>query len=182
MVVPLGDLYPFIKIAFIKIMAGIVVAILRPAVSFDAPRAAWRWWAPLAAAAVWFWFAELAPWTSTYNPGDIDVVLLIIGAVVTAISAGVGEELFYRRWLQTRVEALLGGWAGITIASFLFAIMHLGSHSSGDFITDLTRVIAFQGSMGLFLGLMWWRYRNLWAIILVHLLANGWGVAVFLVG
>jgi hypothetical protein len=38
-------------------------------------------------------------------------------------------------------------------------------------------VIVVQGSFGLFVGVLWWRYRNLAAIIVVHLISNGWAVA-----
>lgn len=36
-------------------------------------------------------------------------------------------------------------------------------------------------SFGLFLGVLWWRYRNLALIILTHLIVNGWGVALELI-
>lgn len=55
--------------------------------------------------------------------------------------------------------------------------MHLGSHGTGDIVLDVARVIVAQGSFGLFLGVMWWRYRNLTALIIVHIITNGWGVA-----
>jgi membrane protease YdiL (CAAX protease family) len=54
--------------------------------------------------------------------------------------------------------------------------MHLGSHGTGDFLIDVARVIVIQGSFGLFLGIMWWRYRNLTANVIVHVFANGWAV------
>lgn len=47
---------------------------------------------------------------------------------------------------------------------------------------DVARVIAVQGTFGWFLGVLWWRYRNLAVIILAHLISNGWGVVVYLVG
>jgi membrane protease YdiL (CAAX protease family) len=45
--------------------------------------------------------------------------------VLVAVSAGVGEELVYRGYLQTRFTALTGstGWA-ITLQAVLFAIAH----------------------------------------------------------
>lgn len=50
---------------------------------------------------------------------------LAVVALITALTAGVGEELFSRRWLQTRLEAALGGWPGILVASLVFAFMLL---------------------------------------------------------
>ena len=48
-------------------------------------------------------------------------------------------------------------------------------------VIDVAQVIVAQGTFGLFLGIMWWRYRNLLAIILVPIIANGWGVAAALI-
>jgi membrane protease YdiL (CAAX protease family) len=58
--------------------------------------------------------------------------------------------------------------------------MHLGSHGSGAPRLDVARVIVIQGSFGMFVGVMWWRYRNLAAVILIHIISNGWAVAVAL--
>ena len=108
----------------------------------------------------------------------MDPTFLIIAATATALTASVGEELFFRRWLQTRLEAGLGVWAGIGVTSVLFGLMHLGSHGTGQIWLDVAQVIAVQGTFGWFVGVMWWRYRNLTMVILVHLLSNGWGVLV----
>ncbi|WP_309615604.1 type II CAAX prenyl endopeptidase Rce1 family protein [Salinibacterium sp.] len=51
----------------------------------------------------------------------------------------------------------------------------------GQPLLDIARVVVIQGSFGLFLGIMWWRYRNLAAIVVIHVIANGWGVAVVLI-
>lgn len=107
---------------------------------------------------------------------------MLVAAVATAFTAGVGEEPFYRRWLPSRLEAGLGAWTGIIVTVLAFALMHLGSHDTSDLPIDIARVIVVQGSFGLFLGIMWWRYRNLAAIIGVHIIANGWAVAAALIG
>ncbi|SJN37028.1 Abortive infection protein [Micrococcus lylae] len=106
---------------------------------------------------------------------------MIIGATATAVTAGVGEELFFRLWLQTRLEALLGAPAGIALASTFFGLMHLTSHGSGNLMLDVAQVVVVQGTFGLFLGILWWRFRNLWFTILAHLITNGWPVLVWLV-
>jgi membrane protease YdiL (CAAX protease family) len=105
----------------------------------------------------------------------------VLIAVLTALTAGVGEELFYRRWLQTRVEALLGPWAGIILTSVAFALMHLGSHGTGEPLIDIPRLLVTHGSFGLFMGVLWWRYRNLTLIIAAHILYNGWSVGEHLI-
>lgn len=142
---------------------------------------AWRWWMPALAVAVYLVLSQLMPWVSPWDPGEIPLELVIIGALVTAITAGIGEELFFRFWLQTRLEALLGAPAGIALASTAFGLMHLVSHGSGNVLLDIAQVMVVQGTFGVFLGILWWRFRNLWLAILAHLIANGWAVVVWLV-
>lgn len=52
--------------------------------------------------------------------------------------------------------------------------MHLGSHATGDLLFDAASVIVVQGSFGLFMGVIWMRFRNFTAIVTAHVLANGW--------
>lgn len=175
--VPLrGEDYILGKFVLLMLIPGLLLLFVRHAVKIRTCTGLWRWWAPLLVIAVWFSLSQSAPWNPRYDPGDVDPALIIIAAVATAITAGVGEELFFRRWLQTHLEAALGAWAGIGVTSILFGLMHLGSHGTGEVLVDIARVIAIQGSFGWFLGVLWWRYRNLTLIIAVHLISNGWGV------
>lgn len=177
-----GEDYILVKFVLFMVLPAVLLLVVRGSLRIETRPGAWRWWAPLVVLAVWFYLTEVAPWNPPYDPGDVDTGFLIVAAVATAITASVGEELFFRRWLQTRMEALLGAWAGIGVTSVLFGLMHLGSHGSGDLWLDVARVIAVQGTFGWFLGVMWWRYRNLTLVILAHLISNGWGVVVYLVG
>ena len=180
--VPLvGEGYILGKFLLLMLLPAVLLLVVRNSVVIETRPGMWRWWAPLVVVAVWFYLSQLAPWNPSYDPGEIDPVVLIVAALATAITAGVGEELFFRRWLQTRMEALFGAWAGIGVTSILFGLFHLGSHGTGAGWVDAARVIALQGLFGWFLGVMWWRYRNLLMIILVHLLVNGWGVIAYLV-
>lgn len=181
-VVPLqGEDYVLGKFVLLILVPAMLLLVVRRSVKINVRRGAWRWWAPLVVLAIWFYLSQLAPWNPPYDPGDIDISVLIVAAVATAITASVGEELFFRRWLQTRVEAMVGAGAGIGITSVLFGLMHLGSHGTGELWLDVARVIAIQGTFGWFMGVLWWRYRNLAAVILAHLISNGWGVVVYLV-
>lgn len=172
--------YILAKAVLLMALPGLLVLTVRRAVRIHRGSGAWRWWAPAVVVVVWFLLAELAPWNPIYDPGDVDPTFLIIAATATALTASVGEELFFRRWLQTRLEAGLGVWAGIGVTSVLFGLMHLGSHGTGQIWLDVAQVIAVQGTFGWFVGVLWWRYRNLTMVILVHLLNNGWGVLVHL--
>lgn len=170
--------YLLSKAALLTVAAGVVVALLR-GIDIERAQGSWRWWAPAAIVGVWTVLGPAAPWAVPRDFSGIDPLDLLIIATLTALTAGVGEELFYRRWLQTRLEALLGPWPGIIIASCAFALMHLGSHGTGEPLIDIPRLLVTHGSFGLFMGILWWRYRNLSLVIVAHVLFNGWGVGAF---
>jgi membrane protease YdiL (CAAX protease family) len=176
--VPLeGELYILGKLVLFMIIPGVLLLLVRRSVKIQWNWQPSRWWAPAIVVVVWTVLSQIAPWNPRFEMAGLDPTFVVVAAVATALTAGVGEELFYRRWLQTRLEAGLGAWPGIVVASLTFALMHLGSHGTGDIVHDVARVIVVQGSFGLFLGVMWWRYRNLTALIIVHIITNGWGVA-----
>lgn len=169
-------LYVAAKVVLLIIGGAIVVAHWRPVVAFDQPRGAWSGWMPVVVIVAWLALTFLVPWVPRHDFSGLDPIELAVVALITALTAGVGEELFYRRWLQTRLEAVLGGWPGILVASLVFAFMHLGSHGTGDLGRDVVSVVVSQGTAGLLLGVVWWRYRALWAIVAIHVLMNGWPV------
>lgn len=106
-----------------------------------------------------------------------------MAATATALTASIGEEIFYRYWLQTRLEALLGRWPGILLASLLFGLMHVASHGAGlGWGLTVAVVIAGQGVFGIVAGYLWSRYRRLWLPILLHLSSNGLMVVLYLAG
>ncbi|WP_235436417.1 CPBP family intramembrane glutamic endopeptidase [Arthrobacter sp. RIT-PI-e] len=176
--VPLmGETYVLGKLILLMIVPAVLMLAVRGSVSITWGRDSSRWWAPAIVIVVWTLLSQVASWNPGFDLAGLDVAFVLTAAIATAITAGVGEELFYRRWLQTRLEALLGGWPGIVVTSVVFALMHLGSHGTGAPLLDVARVIVVQGSFGLFVGVMWWRYRNLTAIIVVHIISNGWAVA-----
>lgn len=177
---PGPESYLLVKVLLLVLVPTVLLLVVRGAVRIEAPPAGWRWWAPITVVLVWTLLSQVAPWNPRYDPGGIDVATLIITSVAVGLSAGVGEELFYRRWLQTHLEARLGPWPGIALASLLFACMHLASHGTGDFVLDIARAVVNQGSFGLLMGVLWWRYRNLALIIVAHLVVNGWAVAAHL--
>lgn len=174
-----GEEYVLAKAVLLVAVPAVLVLALRGAVRIERRRGAWRWWAPALVVAAWA-LVQLGPWRPASDFSAYDPTTIIVGALATAITAGVGEELFYRRWLQTRLEAILGAWPGIALATTLFALMHVFSHGTGDPIVDVARVVVAQGSFGLFVAIVWWRYRSLAAIIVAHLLINGWGPLVHL--
>lgn len=177
----MGLWYPLAKALLLIGLPLAAVALLRGAVQL--PRSPWQgWWPPLLVLAVWFVLAQLAPWNPPFDGSGYDPAVLVVGALITALTAGFGEELFYRRLLQTRLEALLGAWPGVALASLLFAVMHLGSHGGEHLADGMARVLAVQGSFGLFMGVLWQRYRSLALVVAAHVVMNGWGVLAYFAG
>ena len=178
-----GSVWYFV--AKVVILVGIPAMLVwrsRRDIKIVRPRMAWQWWAPIVIVAVWTILSQASPWITVPTFPGVDLSYLIVAATLTAMTAGVGEELFYRYWLQTRAEALLGRWGGIVLASFAFAIMHLGGDRQGDgLLVEIAAVIIVQGSFGIMLGYLWSKYRNLWLIIAAHVLANGYAVFAYVI-
>ena len=78
------------------------------------------------------------------------------------------EEVFYRRWLQTRWEHIIGRRPAIVLTSLLWAAWHVGIQGTGHLPADLSSAFVNQGVQGLFLGYLWSRYRLMWPILVVH--------------
>lgn len=181
---PLPEDYVLLKGAMFLILAPCAMAAISrfgraPSLAWDRPRVAVPWMLIPVVIAVLHDAVR-----SLVAPSDFasySMEMLIIAAVATAITAGIGEEIFFRRLLQTRLEAVLGRWPGILSSAILFGLMHLPSHGMLQGIgLGTAQVIAVQGTAGVMYGWAWSRYRRLWVPILIHLSVNGTGVVLFL--
>lgn len=130
-----------------------------------------RWKEPLLVVVVWLVFYILSPLSeaATY---EIDFLTLLIGALISLILNAVVEELFYRKWLQSRLEAALGIWPAICVSAVLWALWHTGIQGSGGLIDSTAHALVLHGMMGLFLGYFWAKYRNIWLLIFIHGMMN----------
>jgi len=129
--------------------------------------------APLIIIVVWGYlkfYSPIAQPEGAIEATDLTELLLLvfIGFIINSVL----EEVFYRVWLQTRLEALLGRWPAILLVSMLWSIWHVAIQGSGQWDIDVATVIANHGVTGLFLGYLWARYRRVWVIILIHGLMN----------
>lgn len=170
-------LVPAVYLAWRRRRRGPSVEILRP--QHRCP--VWLWaLLPAALYVVLTHFGPLAPAAPTGWP---DPVTLAVAATVTALTAGVGEELFYRYWMQSRLEAVAGRWVGILVTSLVFGLMHLGSHGAGLGVDlAISTVIASQGVFGVVVGYLWSRYRRFGVCVLLHIAINGTLVVLHLLG
>ncbi|WP_328807861.1 CPBP family intramembrane glutamic endopeptidase [Nonomuraea antri] len=154
----------------VLLLAVPMVLFLWTRSSTDVPRparAGRRGFGPVIPVAAWFLLAQVSR-PPVDRPAELDLVTLLgTLAVVFAVNALL-EEVFYRRWLQTRWEHLLGRWPAIVLATLLFAAWHVAIMGTGQLLTDLAGVFASHGAYGLFLGYLWSRYRLMWPILAVH--------------
>ena len=69
------------------------------------------------------------------------------------------EEIFWRGFLQRRLMLRLGSFWGWIIASVLYAAVHI---SSLNFM-----LVGAAGVAGLFWGLLYWRLKTLWPVVII---------------
>ncbi|QBI52244.1 CPBP family intramembrane glutamic endopeptidase [Streptomonospora litoralis] len=165
--------YPLAKVLLFLVVPLVAFRLLRgggPRVrAIPAPTV---WLAPLPAAAAWLLLSQVV-FARPITQDLPDPVTLAVGSLITLLTAGVLEEVFYRGWLQTRLEALLGRWPAILAGSLLFTLMHAGSHLNEDALgVGVASLVAYQGVFGLMQGYLWARYRNIWVLIAVHAVVN----------
>ncbi|MBG6092141.1 CPBP family intramembrane glutamic endopeptidase [Actinomadura viridis] len=174
LVLPLGDvLYLPAKLLLLLAVPLLAFRLTRGdghrARTFPAPV---TWIAPLPAVLAWFVLSQVWPFASPLTQDLPDPVTLAVASLVTFLTASVLEEVFYRSWLQTRLEVLYGRWPAIMASALLFALMHSARIEAGAPLHGLAAIVANQGLFGLMLGYLWARYRNLWVIVLVHTVTN----------
>jgi len=144
----------------------------------------WFWFGPLVVSAAYLGATMFGPFAQEYSVApellEPSVLPYVLAAslVVNFVTAGLAEELFFRAYLQSRLEYLIGRWGGILIPALLFALMHLPLRltlwmgQSGSFFLDallaLAAVVVLNGTFGVFAGYLWLRYRNFVVLVLMH--------------
>lgn len=183
----LGDsiLYMALKVVLFIVVPLVAFRFMRDGVTQPQllPRTRWQWLAPVPVIVAWAVLAyatPLAPAVPTLKDYP-DPAFVAVVAFLTFLTASVGEEVFYRYFLQSHLEAWLGRWAAIAVSALLFALMHVPTHGSGAAWVIVATAVALQGVTGVFLGVLWARYRNLWANIAVHGMLNGVGVVLYFI-
>lgn len=166
-------LYPPVKVLLLLVVPLVVFRVFRG----DGPKARAipapvTWLAPLPAIVAWFLLAQVSPLAVPLSQNLPDPVTLAVASLVTLLTASVLEEIFYRGWLQTRLEALYGRWPAVMASSLLFASLHTSHIPPAAPALGVATIVAFQGVFGLMQGYLWARYRNIWAVILIHTLVN----------
>jgi membrane protease YdiL (CAAX protease family) len=181
---PGGDLlYPALKL--LLLLGGGWLVLRRWPVPSPARRhrallpRRWYWLGPVPAILAWAWlgyFSPLAGDPDVSGYAAIDPAFLAGVTVFTFLTASVTEEIFYRVLLQTRLEALLGRWPAVTASALLFAALHVHRYGDGPAWEITAVILVSSGGLGLLTGYLWSRYRNVWALIVLHGAANSLGL------
>jgi len=82
----------------------------------------------------------------------------IIDLALIALLAGLGEELFFRGWMQAALSNRMGIWIGILLASLIFGLMH--------YLSMTYFIYAFV--TGIYLGLIYQSSGNLYIVMAIH--------------
>jgi membrane protease YdiL (CAAX protease family) len=90
-------------------------------------------------------------------------------ALLMIIIIGPGEELFWREFLQRRLQTKTGKYPGFFLATGIYTLVHIGSG-------NIMLVLA-AGVCGLFWGYLYLRYGSVTLNVISHTL---WDVTVFL--
>ena len=167
--------YPLLKVGLLVVVPLVVFRLLRGTgpVARTVPRPL-VWAAPCAAALAWFLPSQVGPLATPLTQVLPDPVTLAVISLITLLTAGVLEEFFYRAWLQTRLERLIGVGPAVVAQALLFAAMHVGHITAhpGGLVTGVAGALAVQGVFGLMQGVLWARYRNIWVIVAIHVVTN----------
>jgi uncharacterized protein len=117
----------------------------------------------------------LAHWLVKYLPADETVAQMYAKLTWTwavpfvlfiAFAPGFFEEMLFRGYIQRRLERRWGPAVAITIASLMFALMHI-----------TPQVVVFAFPVGLWFGFIAWRTGSIWPTVAAHALVNGtWNV------
>ena len=101
-----------------------------------------------------------------------DRVALAIFFITASIAAPIFEEIMFRGFLLPSLTRYIPVWASIVISGFIFAIAHL----------SLSEVLPLA-TLGIILGFVYTRSRNLFAPMLLHSLWNsGTLLSLFILG
>lgn len=101
-----------------------------------------------------------------YKVEGFNPVAFALPALALAIKSGVFEELIFRGVLHQSVESILGSWAGIVAASFVFGFLHLLNPTA-----TLAGAIYISIEAGLLLSAAYMVTRRLWMCMGFHM---GW--------
>lgn len=81
--------------------------------------------------------------------GQEDPMVFVLLAVLSILIVGPAEELLFRGVVQTRIREYFGVGSGLTLATLLFAVIHLPGYANASIVSALLGVgmLFFVGSI-----------------------------------
>ncbi len=118
-------------------------------------------------AQLWFDFAKtdiaaVYDYKSGVSPIRIGLLLILV--------IGPGEELFWRGFVQRRMQAEIGLWPGFILTTAIYSLIHIGS---GNIMLVMAAAIC-----GLFWGYLYLRYQSMVLNAISHII---WDILIFLI-
>jgi membrane protease YdiL (CAAX protease family) len=92
-------------------------------------------------------------------PADTLVEFLVVTVVLVGV-VSLAEELLFRGLLQGSLQAYLGPWSGIVVASAVFAMLHS--------VYQDPMVVGYAFGLGLLLGTVYEKTRSFSTVVLLH--------------
>ena len=106
----------------------------------------------------------------------------LFNVFVGALLVGVCEEFLCRGWLLNEFlerygDTKKGVWYSIIISGIIFGLIHLGNFFVGqDLVSTITQILN-ASVVGIVLGLIYYKTKNIWSVIVLHGL---WDFSLFL--
>ncbi|WP_017598658.1 CPBP family intramembrane glutamic endopeptidase [Nocardiopsis lucentensis] len=103
--------------------------------------------------------------------------LAVAGFFLAFALVSLCEEIFFRAMVQTRLEFILGRWAGIAATSTVFALAYaitqphdaVAQIRGQDMVTDLGLSLLTYGVSGVLYGYLWTCFRNVWITVILRI-------------
>lgn len=106
----------------------------------------------------------------------------LFNVFVGALLVGVCEEFLCRGWLLNEFlerygDTKKGVWYSIIVSGIIFGLIHLGNFFGGqNLVTTITQILN-ASAVGIVLGLIYYKTKNIWSVIIIHGL---WDFSLFL--
>ncbi len=97
----------------------------------------------------------------------------LINLILYCLTIGLYEEFLCRGWLQNEFIERFGKnkkqvIRSIIVASLVFGAMHLTNVLAGQSLFETILQVIFAASVGVFLGSVYYKTKNIWAVVLLH--------------
>ena len=106
------------------------------------------------------------------NTGNVNVYN-VLSLILYTITIGIVEEFFCRAWLLNEfLERYGNSYKGvikcIVVSALLFGLIHWTNVLNGQTVLETATQIVQATAMGVVLGAIYYRTKNIWAVVFLH--------------